>query len=197
MFFVFKRSGWYVDTIRFYILRKSRRCLSIKDLQINEQIRDKEVRLIGAGGEQVGIMPTRKAQEIANESRLDLVKVAPNAKPPVCRIMDYGKYKYEMQKKEKEARKNQKIINIKELRLSPSIEEHDLNVKINKAIKFLQNEDKVKVTVRFRGRELGHTELGREVLDVFAERISEVGIVEKKPKMEGRNMIMFLAPKNQ
>lgn len=184
-------------TIRFFILRKPRRCSNIKDLHINEQIRDKEVRLVGADGEQVGIMPTKKAQEMANESRLDLVKVAPNAKPPVCRIMDYGKYKYEMQKKEKEARKNQKTITIKELRLSPSIEEHDLNVKVNKAIKFLQNEDKVKVSVRFRGREMGHTELGREVLNRFAERISEVGFVEKKPKLEGRNMTMFLAPKSQ
>lgn len=184
-------------TIRFCFSRKPWRWLSIKDLHINEQIREREVRLVGADGEQIGIMATKEAQEMANEKTLDLVKVAPNAKPPVCRIMDYGKYKYEMQKKEKEARKNQKIIIMKELRLSPNIEEHDLNVKVNQAIKFLQNEDKVKVTVRFRGRELGHTELGREVLNDFAEKISEAGIVEKRPKMEGRNMIMFLAPKNQ
>ncbi len=140
-------------------------------------------------------MATKEAQKIANDKRLDLVKVAPNARPAVCRIMDYGKYKYEMQKKEKEAKKNQKIINVKEVRLSPNIEEHDLNVKAKQAIKFLKNEDKVKVTVRFRGRELGHTELGREVLKDFAEKTSEVGVIEKRAKMEGRNMIMFLSPK--
>ncbi|WP_243414616.1 translation initiation factor IF-3 [Sporosalibacterium faouarense] len=178
-----------------YLVKKYRRCHSIKDLQINEQIRDREVRLIGADGEQVGIMATKEAQKIANDKRLDLVKVAPNARPAVCRIMDYGKYKYEMQKKEKEAKKNQKIINVKEVRLSPNIEEHDLNVKAKQAIKFLKNEDKVKVTVRFRGRELGHTELGREVLKDFAEKTSEVGVIEKRAKMEGRNMIMFLSPK--
>lgn len=140
-------------------------------------------------------MSNFKAIEIAYEKKLDLVKVAPNAKPPVCRIMDYGKYKYELAKKEKEARKNQKIINIKEIRLTPSIEDHDLNVKAKKAIKFLQNGDKVKVTVRFRGRELGHTELGEEVLKKFVELTSEFGIVDKKPKLEGRNMVMFLIPK--
>jgi len=171
-----------------------RRCLNIKDLQINEQIRDREVRLIDSNGDQVGVVPINKAQAIAFDRKLDLVKVAPNAKPPVCRVMDYGKYKYEQAKKEKEARKNQKIINIKEVRLSPRIEEHDLTVKSNQAIKFLKNGDKVKVTVRFRGRELGHTEIGREVLKQFAELTSEVGVIEKRPKMEGRNMIMFLAP---
>lgn len=189
------RSGWYILSAFYYLKKIIRRCFNIKDLQINVQIRDKEVRLIGINGDQLGIMPTKKALQIASDNRLDLVKVAPNARPPVCRIMDYGKYKYEMQKKEKEAKKNQKIMNIKEVRLSPNIEENDLNVKAKQAIKFLKNEDKVKVTVRFRGRELGHTELGREVLVKFAEKISEFGVIEKRAKMEGRNMIMFLSPK--
>ncbi len=141
-------------------------------------------------------MPVKKAQQMADDNKMDLVKVAPKAKPPVCRIMDYGKYKYEMAKKEKEAKKNQKIINIKEIRLTPKIEEHDLEVKAKKARKFLEKEDKVKVTVRFRGRELGHTELGREVLMKFADKTAEFGQIEKRPKMEGRNMIMFLSPKS-
>lgn len=166
----------------------------IKELQINEQIRDKEVRLIDSDGEQVGVVSVKKAQSLAYERKLDLVKVAPNAKPPVCRIMDYGKYKYEQAKKEKESRKKQKTINVKEVRLSPRIEEHDLNVKSKQAIKFLNNGDKVKVTVRFRGRELGHTAVGKDVLNEFAKLTSEVGTIEKKPKMEGRNMVMFLVP---
>ncbi|MTI69773.1 MAG: translation initiation factor IF-3 [Firmicutes bacterium] len=168
----------------------------MKELQINEQIREREVRLINADGEQVGIVPIRKAQQEAFDKKLDLVKVAPNAKPPVCRIMDYGKYKYEQAKKEKEAKKKQKVINIKEIRVTPHTEEHDLQVKGKKAIKFLKNEDKVKVTVRFRGRELGHKEQGRQVLDRFTEITSEYGVIDKKPKMEGRNMVMFLRPKN-
>lgn len=177
------------------MFKLNRRCLDIKELQINEQIRDREVRLIDSNGDQVGVVPVKKAQAIAYDRKLDLVKVAPNAKPPVCRVMDYGKYKYEQAKKEKEAKKNQKTINIKEIRLTPRIEEHDLNVKSSKAIKFLENGDKVKVTVRFRGRELGHTEVGREVLGQFAELTSEVGVIDKKAKMEGRNMVMFLSPK--
>lgn len=152
--------------------------------------------MIGSNGDQLGIMPVKKAQQMADDNKMDLVKVAPKAKPPVCRIMDYGKYKYEMAKKEKEAKKNQKIINIKEIRLTPKIEEHDLEVKAKKARKFLEKEDKVKVTVRFRGRELGHTELGREVLMKFADKTAEFGQIEKRPKMEGRNMIMFLSPKS-
>ncbi|MBS4536281.1 translation initiation factor IF-3 [Clostridium sp. D2Q-14] len=179
---------------RFFYCKLYRRCFDIKELQTNEQIRDKEVRLIDSNGEQIGVVPIKKAQAIAFDRKLDLVKVAPNAKPPVCRVMDYGKYKYEQAKKEKEAKKNQKTINIKEVRLSPRIEDHDLNVKSNQANKFLKNGDKVKVTVRFRGRELGHTDVGREVLKKFAELTSELGVIEKKPKMEGRNMIMFLAP---
>lgn len=133
---------------------------------------------------------------MANEKKKDLVKVAPNAKPPVCRIMDYGKYKYEQAKKEKESRKNQKVINIKEIRLTPRIDEHDIVVKSNKAIKFLKSGNKVKVTVRFKGREMGHTSIGREVLEKFAEMTSEVGSIEKRPKLEGRNMTMFLMSKN-
>nr|WP_068557171.1 translation initiation factor IF-3 [Thermotalea metallivorans] len=168
----------------------------IKDLELNEQIRDREVRLIDTDGEQLGIMSAKKALEIAMEKRLDLVKIAPQAKPPVCRIMDFGKYKYELSKKEKEAKKKQKVINVKEVRLSPSIEEHDLNVKANHAIKFLESGDKVKVTIRFRGREVGYVELGQKVMDRFTELVSEVGTVEKKPVMEGKNMTMVLSPKN-
>jgi len=132
---------------------------------------------------------------IANEKRLDLVKVSPNAKPPVCRIMDYGKYKYELAKKEKEAKKNQKVINVKEIRMTPTIEDHDLNVKAKKTMDFLKDGNRVKVSVRFRGRELGHTEAGKEVLMKFAQLTSEYGTIEKQPQMEGRNMVMFLVPK--
>ncbi|WP_409228164.1 translation initiation factor IF-3 [Gudongella sp. SC589] len=172
-----------------------RRCRIIKELQINEEIREKEVRLIDVDGSQLGVVPLKKALDVAFERRLDLVNVAPTAKPAVCRVMDYGKYKYEMAKKEKEARKNQKIINIKEIRLTPNIETHDLNVKANRAIDFLKDGDKVKVSVRFRGREMGHTEMGKEVLDEFAQLTSEVGKIEKEAKLEGRNMVMFLMPK--
>ncbi|MEW9122052.1 MAG: translation initiation factor IF-3 [Thermotaleaceae bacterium] len=172
------------------------RWIIIKELEINEEIRDREVRLIDADGEQLGVMPTKKAMEIAAEKRLDLVKIAPQAKPPVCRIMDFGKYKYELSKKEKEAKKKQKIVSIKEVRLSPNIEEHDLSVKANNAIKFLSSGDKVKVTLRFRGREAGYVDLGYAVMDKFTQLISEVGIVEKKPIMEGKSMTMILTPKN-
>ena len=174
-----------------------RRCCIIKELQINEEIREKEVRLIDVDGEQLGVVDTRQALEIAEGKNLDLVKIAPTAKPPVCKIMDYGKYKYEQSKKEKEARKNQKIINVKEIRLSPNIESHDLNVKAKTAGKFLESGDKVKVAVRFRGREMGHTQIGREVLKQFADLISEFGVIEKPAKLEGRNMVMHLAPKSE
>lgn len=173
-----------------------RRCLNIKELQINEEIREKEIRLIDVDGEQLGIMTSKKGMEIADERKLDLVMIAPNAKPPVCRIMDYGKYKYELAKREKEARKNQKVITVKEIRLTPSIEANDLNVKAKRAIDFLKDEDKVKVTVRFRGREMGHTEKGTIVLQKFAELTSEYGSIDKQPKLEGRNMVMYLNPKN-
>jgi translation initiation factor IF-3 len=183
--------------LAFYFLYIFRRWRNIKELQLNEEIRDKEIRLIDVDGSQVGIVPIGKALEIAYEKKLDLVKIAPNAKPPVCRIMDYGKYKYELAKKEKEARKNQKVINIKEIRLTPSIEDHDLNVKAKRAIEFLQDGDKVKVSVRFRGRELGHTDIGKEVLLQFAKTTSEVGVMEKGPKLEGKSMAMYLAPKSE
>lgn len=179
-----------------FIFRNFRRCWIIKELQINEEIKDKEVRLIDVDGKQLGILPIKKALEISEEKRLDLVKVAPTANPPVCRIMDYGKYKYEIAKKEKEAKKNQRIINVKEIRLTPNIEDHDLKVKARRAIEFLKAGDKVKVTVRFRGREMGHTEIGYEVLNNFSKLTEEVGTVEKAPKLEGRNMTMHLSPKN-
>lgn len=153
------------------------------------------MRLIDVDGSQLGVVSSKKALDIAYERKLDLVKVAPNAKPPVCRIMDYGKYKYELAKKEKEAKKNQKVINVKEVRLTPSIESHDLNVKAKRAIEFLKSGDKVKVSVRFRGRELGHTDIGKEVLLEFADITSEVGVIEKEPKLEGKNMVMYLVPK--
>lgn len=175
---------------RFFNLR---RCLEIKELQINEEIREKEVRLVDDEGNQLGVVSKNQAIELATAKKLDLVNVAPNAKPPVCRIMDYGKYRYEQEKKEKEARKKQKVINVKELRFSPNIEDHDLNTKANRAIDFLKNGDRVKVSVRFRGREMGHTDLGREVLDKFYDLISEYGVVDKKPKMEGRSLVMFLS----
>lgn len=172
------------------------RCLEIKDLQINEAIRDKEVRLVGVDGEQIGVVDIAHAQNLADEAKLDLVKVAPGAKPPVCRIMDYGKYKYDLMKKEKESKKKQRVINVKELRFSPNIEEHDLQTKANQGKSFLSAGDRVKVSVRFRGRELGHTEIGRKVLDRFVELIADEGVVDKAPKMEGRSMVMFLSPKS-
>ncbi len=164
-------------------------------MQVNEKIRDREVRLIDANGEQLGIMSARDAQKIAYDRQLDLVKVAPQAKPPVCRIMDYGKYKYETSKKEKEARRNQKIVNIKEVRLSPTIEEHDLNVKKRNAEKFLNNGDKVKVSIRFRGRQLSHTDIGRAIMDKFASDLDELAVIERRPRLEGKNMIMIMSPK--
>lgn len=179
----------------FFIVKYTGRCCKIKGLQINEEIREKEVRLIDVEGEQLGVVSIGDALDRAYSKDLDLVKVAPNANPPVCRIMDYGKYRYEQEKKEKEARKNQRVVNLKEVRLSPNIEEHDLNVKANQAIRFLKAGDKVKVSVRFRGREMGHTDQGKEVLDDIVKLIEEVGKVDKPAKMEGRNMVMFLEPK--
>lgn len=151
--------------------------------------------MIDEKGEQLGIMPLSKALSLAEERNLDLVNVAPTAKPPVCKIMDYGKYKFEQQKKEKEARKNQQVINIKEIRLSPTIDEHDFQTKLRNAVKFLQNGDKVKVTVRFRGRQITHTEIGKKVLDRMIEQTSELATVERTPNMDGRQMIMILAPR--
>ncbi len=171
-----------------------RRCSTISELLINEQIRDKEVRLIDVDGKQLGVVSIQEAQAAANERNLDLVKIAPKANPPVCRIMDYGKYKFDMAKKEKEAKKKQKVINVKEVRLSPNIDKHDLETKIKNAIKFLKGGDKVKVTVRFRGREMAHTEKGNELLDNFAKALQEYGQVEKKAKMEGKNLVIIVTP---
>ena len=168
---------------------------TISDLMINEQIRDKEVRLIGEDGAQLGIMSSREAMKLAEEAGLDLVKIAPTAKPPVCKIVDYGKYKYEQVRKEKEARKKQKSIEIKEIRLSPNIDTNDLNTKVNAARKFLTKGDKVKVTLRFRGREMAHMNNSKHILDDFAESLSDVSVVEKAPKVEGRSMTMFLTEK--
>lgn len=169
--------------------------ISKNELMINEEIRDKEIRVIDADGSMLGIMTAKDAQKLANQKNLDLVKIAPQAAPPVCRIMDYGKYMFELAKKEKEARKNQKVISIKEVRISPTIEDHDFSFKVKNAYKFLQDGDKVKVSVKFRGREMNYTSLGEEVLGKFADAIKDVGTVERKPKLEGRSMIMILNPK--
>jgi len=166
-----------------------------KEVLINEKIRDPEIRLIGSEGEQLGIVSAEKALEIAISKNLDLVKIAPQANPPVCKIMDYGKYRFEMAKREKEQRKNQKVVNVKELRLTPNIDDHDFFTKVNNAIKFLKSGDKVKVSVRFRGREVTHASLGEAILIRFGEAIEEHGVVDKKPKLECRNMAMFISPK--
>lgn len=171
------------------------RCTTISDLMINEQIRDKEVRVIGEDGEQLGIMSSKDALKLAREAELDLIKIAPTAKPPVCKIVDYGKYRYEQVRKEKEAKKKQKTIDIKEIRFSPNIDTNDLNTKINQARKFLTKGDKVKVSIRFRGRELAHTEIGIDILNNFAVQLEDVAVVEKPAKVEGRSMVMFLAEK--
>ena len=162
---------------------------------INEQIRDREVRLIGADGEQLGIVSSKEAQKIADEAGLDLVKIAPNAKPPVCKVIDYGKYRYEMARKEKDAKKKQKTVELKEIRLSPNIEANDLNTKVNAAKKFLAKGNKVKITLRFRGREMAHMNSSKHILDDFAESLADVAVVEKAPKVEGRSIGMVLAEK--
>ena len=164
-------------------------------MQVNEQIRDSEVRVIGDGGEQLGVMSSRDAQRLADEKNLDLVKIAPTATPPVCRIMDYGKYRFEQAKREKEARKNQHSVEIKEVRLGLNTDIGDFNTKVKHAIRFLQEGNKVKVSIRFRGRELGHPEIGHEAMKKFAEACAEFASVERPSKMEGRHMLMFLAPK--
>ncbi|MBD5457504.1 MAG: translation initiation factor IF-3 [Lachnospiraceae bacterium] len=162
---------------------------------MNEQIRDKEVRVIGEDGEQLGIMSSKEAMRLAEEAGVDLVKIAPTAKPPVCKIVDYGKFKYEQTRKEKEAKKKQKVIEIKEIRLSPNIDTNDLNTKINAARKFITKGDRVKVTLRFRGREMTHMNSSKHILDDFAEALSDIAVMEKAPKVEGRSMTMFLAEK--
>nr|WP_223248097.1 MULTISPECIES: translation initiation factor IF-3 [Laceyella] len=163
--------------------------------QVNEAIRAREVRLIGVDGSQLGIKPLREALHLAQEANLDLVNIAPQAKPPVCRIMDYGKFRYEQSKREKEARKNQKIVQIKEVRLSPTIEENDVKTKLNHVRKFLQGGNKVKLSIRFRGREITHQDIGRRILDRLADEVKDISDIERQPKLEGRQMIMILTPK--
>lgn len=179
-------------TYNFYVFMEGK---IISELFINEQIRDKEVRVIGTDGEQLGIMSAKEALKLAEEAGVDLVKIAPTAKPPVCKIVDYGKYKYELTRKEKEAKKKQKVIETKEIRLSPNIDTNDLNTKINAARKFISKGDKVKVTLRFRGREMAHMANSKHILDDFAEALADVATVDKAPKVEGRSMAMFLTEK--
>ena len=167
----------------------------ISELMINEQIRDREIRLIGEDGEQLGIMSARDAMKLAREANLDLVKIAPTAKPPVCKIIDYGKYRYEQARREKEARKKQKTIEVKEIRLSPNIDTNDLNTKVNLARKFVSGGNKVKVAVRFRGRELAHTAVGKTILEDFAQKLSDIAVIDKPAKLEGKSMVMFLVEK--
>jgi translation initiation factor IF-3 len=174
------------------------RCFGISNVthQLNEEIRDKEIRLIGDTGEQLGIMSADEALRIAEERGLDLVKISPQAQPPVCKLMNYGKFKFEQSKREKEAKKNQHVVEIKEIRMSPGIDVGDFNTKLKNAQKFLADGNRVKVSVRFRGREMAHTEIGRDLLTKFAEQCAEVATMEKAAKMEGRSMTMFLSPKS-
>ena len=169
--------------------------ISKQELQINEQIREKELRVIDSDGTQLGIMPLRRAMELAEQKNLDLVKIAPQANPPVCKIIDYGKFRFEQAKREKEARRNQRVVEIKEVRLSLNIDTHDFETKKNHALRFISDGNKVKASIRFRGREMGHPELGLEIMRKFSDAMSEVAVVEKPAKLEGRNMLMFLAPK--
>ena len=192
--------GGSVPLFFFFVVNTYwRRCVLIsKDsLRINEEIHIREVRVTSATGEQLGIMQTRDALRLAEEQHLDLVEVAPKAKPPVCRIMDFGKYRYEQQKREKEAKKKQKVITIKEVKLRPHIEQHDFDVKVKNALRFVEEGNKVKVTIMFRGREMSHQELGREVLHRVAETLKDLVAIERDVKLEGKNMIMILAPKAQ
>ena len=174
------------------------RCFTIASVthEINEEITDREVRVISDDGEQLGIMSAAEALRIAEERELDLVKISPQAKPPVCKIMDYGKYRFEQAKRDKEAKKNQRVMEVKEIRMSPGIGENDFNTKLKSAIKFLSDGDRVKVSIRFRGREMAHTDIGEQLLRDFAAQCSEVATLDKEPKLEGRTMAMFLSPKS-
>ena len=188
------------STIFFAVTRlqnnlKSWRCGVISELMINEQIRDKEVRVIGENGDQLGVMSIKEARQLAEEAELDLVKIAPTAKPPVCKIVDYGTYRYELARKEKDARKKQKTVELKEVRLSPNIDTNDLNTKISAARKFLGKGNKVKVTLRFRGREMAHMQQSRHILDDFAEQLADIAVIEKPAKQEGRSLAMVLGEK--
>ena len=173
------------------------RCFTIANIahQINEEITDSEVRLIGEDGAQLGIMPASEALKVAEGKGMDLVKISPNAVPPVCRIMDYGKYRFEQAKREKEARRNQHVIEIKEIRMSPGIADNDFNVKLKNGVKFLKDGDRLKVSVRFRGREMAHTSIGEELLNRYAQECAGVASLDKPPKLEGRNMSIFLSPR--
>ena len=195
---LFRRRFYVCAFVITMFFTELRRCFTIssKELAINEGIKFKEVRVIDSDGSQLGILPIAKAIESAYAKDLDLVNISPNAVPPVCKIMDYGKYRFEQAKREKDAKKNQKVIDIKEIRLGLSIDKHDFETKGNHAIRFLKDGDKVKVSIRFRGREMGHPEIGLETMARFAEYCSEVSTVEKAAKIEGRNMLMFLAPKS-
>ncbi len=181
--------------VRFFYAYRIWREKAISELFINEQIRDREVRVIGEDGEQLGIMSSREAMKLAEEAGLDLVKIAPTAKPPVCKIVDYGKFRYEQTRKEKEAKKKQRTVEIKEIRLSPNIDTNDLNTKINAARKFIGKGDRVKITLRFRGREMAHMNNSKHILDDFAQALADIAVVDKAPKVEGRSMTMFLAEK--
>ncbi len=191
-------SKWIVCLSTYFISKNHSHvwgCTAISELMNNEQIRDREVRLIGENGEQLGIMSAKDAYKLAREAELDLVKIAPTAKPPVCKIIDYGKYRYELARKEKEAKKKQKVIEVKEVRLSPNIDENDLNTKMNNARKFLEKGNKVKVTLRFRGREMAHMSKTKYILDDFAEKLSDIAAVDKPAKVEGRSIVLFLSAK--
>ncbi len=185
----------WIAVIHFFYFLILWREPAISELFINEQIRDKEIRLIGEDGEQLGVMSSRDAMKLAEEAGLDLVKIAPTAKPPVCKIVDYGKYRYELARKEKDAKKKQKTIEIKEIRMSPNIDTNDLNTKTSAARKFLEKGNRVKVTLRFRGREMAHMSSSKHILDDFAKALSDIAVIEKMPKVEGRSMIMFLTEK--
>lgn len=182
--------------IRFFVVYLEVLTIAKLDHQLNEEIRDKELRVIGPDGAQLGIMSAAQANALAEEQEMDLVKISPNAVPPVCKIMDYSKFCFDQKKREKEAKKNQKVVEIKEIRMSPSIDTNDLNTKVKNAQKFLKDGNRVKVSVRFRGREMAHTNLGEKLLMDFAQACSELANMEKNPKLEGRFMAMFLAPKN-
>ena len=182
--------------VRFFVVYLEVLTIAKLDHQLNEEIRDKEIRLIGADGAQLGIMSSAQANAMAEEQGLDLVKISPNAVPPVCKIMDYSKFCYDQKKREKDAKKNQRVVEVKEIRMSPGIDTNDLNTKIKAACKFLADGNRVKVSVRFRGREMAHTNLGEKLLMEFAEACAETATMEKNPKLEGRFMGMFLAPKN-
>ena len=183
------------ESIRVFIL--DWRCFGISKVQhqLNEEINDKEIRLIGEGGEQMGIVSGEEALRIAEEHGLDLVKISPQATPPVCKLMNYGKFRFEQTKREKEARKNQRVVEIKEIRMSPSIDVNDFNVKLRNAQKFLADGNRCKITVRFRGREMAHTNIGQDLLLKFAEECGEIAVMDKSPKLEGRHMSIFLSPK--